>query len=315
VTTVARLTEIAPDLIEANPDNPRLVFREAEMTQLLGSIREVGIKVPLAVYPEGKSWILIDGERRWRCARRLNLDVVPVLVQPKPGRLENILMMFNIHNVRTDWDLMPMAMKLGEVRDLLVAEGKPVRPRDLAGLTGVTLPTVTRALELLDLPPRYRAMLLAEAEKPRDQQTITPDVFIEINKSRRVVASYAPEVFEEVSQGQYLDSMIEKYQRGVVKNVVKYRDVSKIARAERAGADRAKVVPVLVQLVKDRSLDVDAAYEETVRSAYDARDIASRSDSLLVRLRDVEHGSGLGAELRGLLRELRKEIDRLLGAQ
>jgi len=315
MSTSASLIQIDPDLIRANPDNPRLVFRESEMNQLLESIRTVGIQVPLTVYADGKHWVLIDGERRWRCARRLNLPNVPALVQPKPGKLENILMMFNIHNVRTDWDLMPMALKMAEVRDMLVAQGKTARPRDLAGLTGVTLPTVSRALELLDLPPRYQTMLLQEAEKPREEQVITPDVFIEVNKSRRVVASYAPEVFDRVTHGEYLDSMIKKYTSGVVKNVVNYRDVSKMARAERAGADTRSVVPVIVKLVKDPALSVSEAYEQTVRAAYDIRDISTRSDALLERLRAIEHGKGLSAQLRVLLRDLRKEIDRLLGAQ
>jgi ParB family chromosome partitioning protein len=310
----ASLVQLDPDRIRANPDNPRLVFREVEMNQLLESIREVGIQVPLTVYPDKGHWVLIDGERRWRCSRRLNLKAIPAIVQPKPGKLENILMMFNIHNVRTDWDLMPMALKLDEVRNMLVSQGKKTAPRDLSGLTGVTVPTVSRALELLELPPRYRTMLLKEAEKPRDEQKITPDLFIEINKSRRVVQSYAPEVFEEVSHADYLDAMIDKYTSGVVKNVVRYRDVSKIARAERAGGDRQTAAPAIVRLVKEPALRVEEAYEETVREAYDARDVSTRIDGLVERLKGITHGSTLSRELKAQLRVLRKEIERLLGA-
>jgi ParB-like chromosome segregation protein Spo0J len=46
------LQEISPDRINPNPQNPRLIFREDEMNQLLESIQEVGIKVPLSVFPE-----------------------------------------------------------------------------------------------------------------------------------------------------------------------------------------------------------------------------------------------------------------------
>ncbi len=121
---VTPLQEINPDSIRQNPDNPRLIFQEEEMNELLESIREVGIKVPVSVYSDGHKFTLLDGERRWRCAKKLNLKVVPAIVQPKPTRLENLLMMFNIHNVRVDWDLMPMALKLGEVREMLEKEGK-----------------------------------------------------------------------------------------------------------------------------------------------------------------------------------------------
>ena len=173
------LAQIPPDRISPNPDNPRMIFREKDMRQLLSSIRKVGIKVPLAVYRDGRQFVLIDGERRWRCAQRLNLEEVPALVQPKPSPLENLLTMFNIHNVRTDWDLMPMALKLKDLQSMLRSEGQQARPTDIAGLTGVPLPTVRRAFELLDLPEKYQRMLLNEAAKPKDQQKIKADLFVE----------------------------------------------------------------------------------------------------------------------------------------
>jgi ParB family transcriptional regulator, chromosome partitioning protein len=306
------LREVPPDYISPNPDNPRLIFRESEMNQLLDSISEVGIKVPLSVFGKGRSYILLDGERRWRCARKLNLSAVPVLVQPKPTRLENLLTMFNIHNVRTDWDLMPMALKLADVQAMLEEEGQPTRPKDLSGLTGVPLPTVRRALELLDLPKRYQDLLLKEAEKPKEQQEITADVFVEVNKSKRVLKRYVPEVFEDVSETAYVDAMVDKYRDGVVKNVVRYRDVSKIGRVERTGGDPQKVVPTLVRLVKDKKYTIEDAYEGTVQTAYTVRDASSRTESLR-ELLEAMRPSRLPKSLRKELIKLREEINRLLG--
>lgn len=307
------LREIDPDLIDKNPVNPRLIFREAEMNQLLDSIREVGIQVPLAVYASESRFVLLDGERRWRCAKKLNLHQVPVLVQPEPTPLENLLTMFNIHNVRTDWDLMPMALKLADVRDLLASEGQETSPKALAGVTGVSLPTVRRALELLELPQRYQDMLLAEAEKPRDKQVITADVFVEVNKSKRVIRRYQPEVFEQVSPDGFVDAMVEKYRDGVVNNVVRFRDVSKIARAERAGGDPNEAAPVLVRLVKDKSYKIEDAYRETVQSAYVTRDLGSRVTALMLRLESFGRSTEIPGNLRRDLRELRARIDELLG--
>jgi len=54
MASTAELTRLNPDLIVPNPDNPRLIFREGEMAQLLESIRAVGIQVPLTVYAERK---------------------------------------------------------------------------------------------------------------------------------------------------------------------------------------------------------------------------------------------------------------------
>ena len=117
----SELKNLKPDQLHRNPANPRVVFREHDMQVLLESIRAVGVKVPVSVYRERTSrYILIDGERRWRCTRKLNLATIPAIVQPKPSPLENLLMMFNIHNVRVDWDWMPTAYKLGFVREVIV---------------------------------------------------------------------------------------------------------------------------------------------------------------------------------------------------
>lgn len=304
---------IDPDLIDQNPDNPRLIFHENEMTQLRESIREVGIKVPLSVYEKEDRYVLIDGERRWRCAKKLNLREVPAVTQPEPEPLQNLLTMFNIHNVRQAWDLMPMAIKLAQVKEMLEAEGTPARAKDLAGLTGLPITQVNRAFELLELPKKYREMLMKEAQKPRDQQKVKADLFVELNKSKRVIQRYAPAVFREVTADEYVESMLQKYLGGVVNNVVRFRDVSKIARAELAGGETGQVVPVLVRLVKDKNYRIEDAYRQTVQSAYETRDITTRTTGLRERLADFPPEEELPVETKEDLRLLRAEIDRLLG--
>ena len=87
---------LRPGLIERNPENPRLIFRQDEMDNLMLSIDRHGIQVPLTVYRDDDVYRLIDGERRWRCAKKLNLRTVPVLVQEMPTELENLLLMYNV---------------------------------------------------------------------------------------------------------------------------------------------------------------------------------------------------------------------------
>jgi ParB family chromosome partitioning protein len=98
--TRSYVKDISPDEISRNPDNPRLFFRAEEMDTLMASIRRYGIQVPISVYEDKKGFVLIDGERRWRCAKKLNLQRIPALVQQKPSPLKNLLLMFNIHALR-----------------------------------------------------------------------------------------------------------------------------------------------------------------------------------------------------------------------
>jgi len=309
----ASLREIPTDAVRKNPENPRLVFREEQMNQLLESIKEGGIRVPITVYRDGARFFLIDGERRWRCAKRLNMRTMPSIVQPKPNRLTNLLMMFNIHNVRVDWDPMPMALKLRDVKDLLEKkQGKPIGPKELSAETGVPMASVRRALDLLDLPQKYQVMLLKEAEKPRHEQRIKPDLFIEIYKSLHAIERHAPEVLEAVPKPKYVDAMVQKYLDGVIDNVVRYREVSKIARAERAGVEKESVVPTLIRLVKEKDFGIQRAFAATVEEAYDRRDLMTKLNSLLTNLRSLKPGRKVGADLRQALVALRAEIERLL---
>jgi ParB family chromosome partitioning protein len=306
------LQEISPDKIRPNPDNPRLIFREDEMRELMDSIQEVGIKVPLSLYQDGQRFVLIDGERRWRCSKRLNLKIIPAIVQPKPTKLENLLMMFNIHNVRVDWDPMPMALKLKDIQDILGREGKPTNPKALSAVTGVSLASVRRALELLELPQKYQKMLLKEALKPRNEQRIKADLFIEIYKSLHAVERHAPEVLEVVAKPAYIDSMVKKYVDGVIDNVVAYREVSKIARAELAGVNKSEAIPALIRLVKNKNYSIKDAYQDTVQAAYERRDLFTRLQGVTEKLAGLKTGKDLGSELREVLEHLRSEIDRLL---
>ncbi len=85
---------VDPRKITPNPENPRLIFRQDDLETLQESIKLQGILVPLTVFRSGSEYVILDGERRWRCAVKLGLPRVPVIVQPKPDRLQNIMMMF-----------------------------------------------------------------------------------------------------------------------------------------------------------------------------------------------------------------------------
>ncbi len=283
------------------------------MVKLLDSISEVGIKVPLSVYSDKNRFVLIDGERRWRCALKLNLKSVPAIVQPKPGQLENILTMFNIHNVRQDWDLLPMAKKLKIVEELLEAQlKKSISASELAAVTGLTVSTVRRAFELLELPQKYQDLLMSEAEKSKDQQVYKADLFVEIYKARNAIRRHTPDVFQEVSEDDFIDLMVEKYAIKVVPSVTSFREISKMARANLAGVDRASVEPVLVQLITTPQMSIADAYAATVEPAYQARELTTRTMSLITRLVQFKDGTELGEELAELLVLLRIEIDRLV---
>lgn len=222
-------------------------------------------------------------------------------------------MMFNIHNVRVDWDPMPMALKLKLVKELLEREHKDASAKSLSAVTGVRLSSVRRALELLDLPQKYQTMLVKESEKPRAEQRIRADLFIEIFKSFNAIERHTPEVLESITKPRYIDTMVQKYLEGIIDNVVHLREVSKIARAENAGVDREEAVPVLIRLVQNRTYSIKDAYRDTVEAAYERRDLVTRLGGISERLAKVRSGARLTNEIREALESVRVQIERLLG--
>src|SRR4051812_34431721 len=118
------LRQIDPKSISPNPENPRVVFRQEEMESLLISIDQNGVQVPITVYREGNGYVLIDGERRWRCARKLGHKTIPALVQEKPSELENLVLMYNIHALREQWDYFTIASKLERMIELFEEENQ-----------------------------------------------------------------------------------------------------------------------------------------------------------------------------------------------
>jgi ParB family chromosome partitioning protein len=72
------------ELIHRNPEQPRILFPEAELEELAASIREKGVLQPILVRPlDGRrgEYQIVAGERRWRAAQRAGLKAVPALVR------------------------------------------------------------------------------------------------------------------------------------------------------------------------------------------------------------------------------------------
>lgn len=77
VKKTLRISEIEP-----NRDQPRKLFSDEAIAALADSIREYGILQPILVRPLGTGvYQIVAGERRWRAARMLGLDEVPVNIK------------------------------------------------------------------------------------------------------------------------------------------------------------------------------------------------------------------------------------------
>jgi ParB family chromosome partitioning protein len=305
---------VDPKQLDRNPENPRLIFRADDLKALEESIAGQGILVPLTVYKDGRRYKILDGERRWRCALKLGLPRVPAIVQPKPDRLQNIMMMFAIHNARRDWDPLPTAFKLRELESIFTERrGRLPKEAELAEIASMQRGEVRRLKKLLSLPQEYIDELLAELEKPRSAQKLTVDHVLETTKG--VQALVRRGVIDENEEDQLRKAIIEKFRSGTLRNTVAPRLLARIARAvEREEVSSARAKKSVMKLITDPSFTIDEAFEQTAAQS----DLEHSLAQLAVRLEDrvVDHLDRYGEisdELRSSLVELRALLDRLLG--
>ena len=302
-----------PNQLHRNPENPRLIFHVTELAELEDSIRNQGILVPLTVFEDGRRYTILDGERRWRCALKLNLRRVPVIIQPKPDRLTNIMMMFAIHNTRKQWDPLPTANKLAELRD----EFRKRNRRDpseveLGQMASLSRGETRRLLRILGLPEEFRTELMEELHKPRDEQILKVDHVLEVTKG--VASLRRRDIVDDAGEHDLNRMLVTKFRQGVLNNTVAPRKLARIGRAVERGEVSMRVARREARRLTDEpSYTIDDAFRNSVEHS----DFEHAAEQLAARLveRLVEHeGRGylLGPGLRSALQELQKELRKIL---
>ena len=148
------------DVIVAAKDQPRKTFHKETLEELAQSIKERGVLQPVVVRPieEGKYQIIM-GERRYRACRIAGLTQVPVIIRESSDediRADALLENFQ----REDLNPVERATAIKELLDIMSWE-------KVSKILGVSVATLRRYLEILDLPESIQAELVS-ASAPGD---------------------------------------------------------------------------------------------------------------------------------------------------
>lgn len=138
--------EVSPELVDPNPHQPRMNFKQDALEALAASIRVHGILQPLVVTRVGTRYELIAGERRLRSAKMAGLDTVPVIVRSfdEQQKLELAL----IENLqRAELNPIETATAYRKLLDQF-----NLRLEDLAKRIGRDASTISNTTRLLNLP-------------------------------------------------------------------------------------------------------------------------------------------------------------------
>lgn len=152
----ASYAELPVDVVLPNAQQPREVFDEDEMAELVHSIREVGVLQPVVVRPaESGRYELVMGERRWRAARAAGLGTVPAIIrQTADADLLRDALLENLHRAQ----LNPLE-EAAAYRQLLDDFG--CSQEELSTRIGRSRPQISNTLRLLRLSPAVQRRVAA----------------------------------------------------------------------------------------------------------------------------------------------------------
>lgn len=151
--------EIPVKDIHPNRKQPRSVFDEEDMAELVHSVREIGVLQPIVVRKStesgGEPYELVMGERRWRAVQAAGLETIPAIVrETTDDDLLRDALLENLHRSQ----LNPLE-EAAAYQQLLEDFG--TTHEQLADRIGRSRPQVSNTLRLLKLPPLVQRRVAA----------------------------------------------------------------------------------------------------------------------------------------------------------
>lgn len=151
----ATFAELPVGAIRPNHKQPRSVFDEDALEELVGSIREIGVLQPVVVRDVGDGYELIMGERRWRATQAAGLTTIPAIIrQTDDSDLLRDALLENLHRSQ----LNPLE-EAAAYQQLLDDFG--CTHDELATRIHRSRPQISNTLRLLRLPPLVQRRVAA----------------------------------------------------------------------------------------------------------------------------------------------------------
>lgn len=189
------LAEVSIDSISTNPRQPRQIFDEEAMAELVHSIRELGILQPPVVRAKAGGYELIMGERRLRAAREAGLTTIPVIVRDTTDdALLRDALLENLHRSQLN------PLEEAAAYDQLL-EDFGCTHEELAQRIGRSRPQISNTIRLLKLPPSVARRVAAgvlSAGHARALLSLADDAAMERLATRIVAEGLSVRAVEEI---------------------------------------------------------------------------------------------------------------------
>lgn len=169
LSSLPKLVELRLDLIQANPNQPRKTFDENGIKELASSIESHGLIQPITVrrLPDGDSYMVVAGERRFRAFELLERQTVPAIIST--GSADEIALIENLQ--REDLKPLEEAEALEALR-----QQHGYTQGELARIVSKAKSTISELLSLNALPEPIKA------EVRTSELPVTKSILIEVTR-------------------------------------------------------------------------------------------------------------------------------------
>ena len=273
--------------LRPSPHNPRTLFDPEPLAALKKSVREHGVLVPLTVYqlPGQNKYAIVDGERRYRCCSDLageGLDItIPANVISAPDSMSSLIYMFNIHQFRQQWELMPTAIALKSVIDRLGKDDN----EELTELTGLSEPQVERCKTILSFSDRYQKMSMDPDPASRIPSNFWVELFPVLNLAKKLV----PDIVENEGRDGITDRLIEKYRNKRIRSVIHFRRILEAHDVQEERAEGgSEVADQLREYILSPDLETRAAFDGFITDSRHVQKATEAADKFISELKKAK---------------------------
>ncbi len=154
----ARLAHLDPNDIVPNAQQPRTVFDQDDLAELVHSIREIGVLQPIVVRPLAEQpgkYELVMGERRLRATKEVGLETIPAVIRDTADAdMLRDALLENLHRAQLN------PLEEASAYQQLLADFN-ITQDELAQRIGRSRPQITNTLRLLRLPESIQLRVAA----------------------------------------------------------------------------------------------------------------------------------------------------------
>lgn len=239
--------EVPISQLQEDANQPRESFNtDGDKNRLMLSLKEIGIQQPIAVMKlNNTSYQIIDGHRRFRCARDIGMEKVPCRIYEKlePGELERVR--YELQNNRRLWKPLERANALSNFKD---SSGITTN-KEVAEKLFVSETLISNALQLSELKSEYKDLM--------DEYGLGPSYQVEFVKLRPKLRP-----IKEFTVDDIIKTLFERVSHRVIRSSKDFRTLGRIFL--RATANHQQIYTFL----SDPDMPVTDLEQSTIQSGF-----------------------------------------------